>query len=155
MSYNNDYSQGRRNFSVEYKLATLEKLDHYTGEIGELLRSENLYYSQICEWRKLRADGRLGVWLNGNSEFDLTEADSSKVSFECKVLAKKKEHLQSLISDNRNKLAVAYSRRLTPLVKKMVVGEIKQLSTFIGIQAACKAAGFSRASFYRLSRALT
>lgn len=155
MSYSNNNSQCRRSFSIEYKLATLERLDHYQGEVGEFLRGQSLYYSQICEWRKLRAEGRLGACSFSDSEFDKKEADSSRISFECQVLAKKKEHIQALISDNSDKLAEAYSRRLTTLVKEMVVSEIEQLSTVIGIQAACKVTGFPRASYYRFSRTLS
>lgn len=49
----------RRQFSIEYKLRILEEAEACQhGELGELLRREKLYSSQLTTWRKeLAEDG--------------------------------------------------------------------------------------------------
>jgi len=43
----------RRTFSVEYKLDILKKADACKhGELGQLLRRENLYSNQLAQWRR-------------------------------------------------------------------------------------------------------
>lgn len=43
----------RRKFSTEYKLRILAEADQCAhGELGELLRRENLYSNQLRDWRK-------------------------------------------------------------------------------------------------------
>ncbi|MEL7798745.1 MULTISPECIES: transposase [Idiomarina] len=43
----------RRTFSVEYKLDILRKADACQhGELGQLLRRENLYSNQLAQWRR-------------------------------------------------------------------------------------------------------
>jgi transposase len=51
----------RRSFTAEYKARILAEADACTqpGEIGELLRREGLYTSQLTYWRKQRRDGAL------------------------------------------------------------------------------------------------
>jgi transposase-like protein len=47
----------RRHFSTEYKLRLLTEADACRhGELGELLRREKLYSSQLTTWRKELAD---------------------------------------------------------------------------------------------------
>lgn len=54
----------RRRFSTEYKLKIIAKADACRhGELGELLRREKLYSSQLAQWRRELAEGgaeRLG-----------------------------------------------------------------------------------------------
>lgn len=54
----------RRRFSTEYKLKVIAKADACRhGELGELLRREKLYSSQLAQWRRELAEGgaeRLG-----------------------------------------------------------------------------------------------
>lgn len=48
----------RRQFSTAYKLRILaeaERCDH--GELGQLLRREKLYHSQLQQWRREQAEG--------------------------------------------------------------------------------------------------
>lgn len=48
----------RRNFSTEYKLQIIAEADHcQRGGIGELLRREGLYSSQLNQWRRELASG--------------------------------------------------------------------------------------------------
>ncbi len=51
----------RRRFSTPYKLRILAETDRCTemGQIGELLRREGLYSSQLSTWRKQRQEGVL------------------------------------------------------------------------------------------------
>lgn len=51
----------RRRFSTEYKLRIIAKADACRhGELGELLRRENLYSSQLAQWRRELGRGRGG-----------------------------------------------------------------------------------------------
>ncbi|EQD76558.1 hypothetical protein B1B_01607 [mine drainage metagenome] len=48
----------RRRFSMEYKLQLIAKADACChGELGELLRREKLYSSQLAQWRRELAEG--------------------------------------------------------------------------------------------------
>ena len=50
----------RRSFTADYKrrmVAQAEQCRH--GELGSLLRREGITYSQISQWRKAQAEGRL------------------------------------------------------------------------------------------------
>ena len=51
----------RRQFTAEYKMRIVEEADGCTekGQVGELLRREGLYSSQLAEWRRLRREGSL------------------------------------------------------------------------------------------------
>ncbi len=51
----------RRTFARAYRLRIVEEADSCTepGQIGELLRREGLYSSQLSSWRRQRADGSL------------------------------------------------------------------------------------------------
>lgn len=51
----------RRRFTAEYKLKVLREADHcrQSGEMGELLRREGLYWSNLITWRKQRERGEL------------------------------------------------------------------------------------------------
>jgi transposase len=52
----------RRRFDATYRLKIVEEADRCTepGQIGELLRREGLYSSQLATWRKQRDEGALG-----------------------------------------------------------------------------------------------
>lgn len=48
----------RRRFSTEYKLKIIARADACRhGEVGELLRREHLYGSQLAQWRRELAEG--------------------------------------------------------------------------------------------------
>jgi transposase-like protein len=51
----------RRTFDRAYRLRIVEEADRCTeaGQIGELLRREGLYSSQLSNWRRQRAEGSL------------------------------------------------------------------------------------------------
>lgn len=51
----------RRRFSTEYKLKIIARADACRhGEVGELLRREKLYSSQVAQWRRELAKGGAG-----------------------------------------------------------------------------------------------
>ncbi len=61
----------RRRFSTPYKLRILAETDRCTemGQIGELLRREGLYSSQLSTWRRQRKEGVLaGLTPSGTSK---------------------------------------------------------------------------------------
>lgn len=51
----------RRRFDQAYRLRIVEEADRCTelGQIGELLRREGLYSSQLATWRRQRSEGSL------------------------------------------------------------------------------------------------
>ncbi len=52
----------RRKFSAKYKARILEKVDACKGKpgaLGELLRKEGLFSSQLSVWRKQRENGQM------------------------------------------------------------------------------------------------
>lgn len=53
--------RSRRKFTAKYKLSILEKADQCTqpGQLGELLRKEGLYSSNLTTWKKQKDDGLL------------------------------------------------------------------------------------------------
>ena len=55
--------KARRKFTAQYKLRILKEADACTlpGQLGELLRREGLYSSNLTTWRKQRDQGLLGV----------------------------------------------------------------------------------------------
>ena len=92
--------RARRAFTPEYKLRIIAEADRCEhGEIGALLRRENLYSNQLQTWRKLLAEGdpdkvkeiykdndwnefvircegnRIQIWLNGLQTVDFTEKE--------------------------------------------------------------------------------
>ncbi|TWU32613.1 hypothetical protein Poly41_55910 [Novipirellula artificiosorum] len=57
----------RRRFTLAYKQQILAEADQCTapGELGELLRREGLYSSNLSSWRKQRDSGTLGSKQRG------------------------------------------------------------------------------------------
>ncbi len=51
----------RRRFTADYKLRILQETDSCTesGQIGQILRREGLYASQLTKWRQQRQEGVL------------------------------------------------------------------------------------------------
>jgi transposase len=51
----------RRRFDAAYRLRIVEEADKCTkpGEVGQLLRREGLYSSQLTNWRRQRDEGTL------------------------------------------------------------------------------------------------
>lgn len=49
--------RGRRSFTTEYKLSIIQQADACKyGDLGKLLRRENLYSTQVANWRQEFAD---------------------------------------------------------------------------------------------------
>ena len=90
--------KSRRKHSVEYKLRIIAEADGCKhGELGELLRRENLYSSQVNQWRNELAKG--GVEALDKSQ----PGPKSKKSTEQKLI----ERLERDNARLQRKLAVA------------------------------------------------
>ena len=94
----------RRRFSAEYKRRMLSEAEKCgSGQIGSLLRREGLTYTQLSEWRKAYAEGRLtdkrrGPQANPNlAEVRRLEAENAR-------LKRKLEQAEAII-DAQKKLA--------------------------------------------------
>lgn len=94
----------RRRFSVEYKRQIISEAEKYgSGQLGSLLRREGLTYTQLSEWRKAYAEGRLigkrrGPQANPNlPEVRRLEAENAR-------LKRKLEQAEAII-DAQKKLA--------------------------------------------------
>lgn len=78
----------RRKLTAAYKLAILDELDAVSaGDRGAIVRRENLWSSQITEWRKQRKNGTLGVTKRGrkgkdprDEEIERLRAENAKLS---------------------------------------------------------------------------
>jgi transposase-like protein len=94
----------RRRFSAEYKRRIIVEAERCgSGQLGSLLRREGLTYTQLSEWRKAYAEGRLmdkrrGPQANPNlSEVRRLEAENAR-------LKRKLEQAEAII-DAQKKLA--------------------------------------------------
>ena len=58
----------RRRLSASYKVRILNRIDQAKdrGEVGQILRGEGLYSSQVSKWRKARDSGALRGLGKGN-----------------------------------------------------------------------------------------
>jgi hypothetical protein len=77
----------RRRFAVQYKVRILAEADACTetGQLGELLRREGLYWSHLSNWRRQRDEGVLA---------GLTPKRRGRRSKPKSLLANENEHLQ-------------------------------------------------------------
>jgi transposase-like protein len=94
----------RRRFSAEYKrriLVEAEKCE--SGQVGSLLRREGLTYTQVSEWRKAYAEGRLTDKRRG-PQANLNRADVRRLRAENARLKRKLEQAEAII-DAQKKLA--------------------------------------------------
>ena len=94
----------RRRFSAEYKRRIIGEAEKCrSGQLGSLLRREGLTYTQLSEWRKAYAKGRLtdkrrGPQANPNlAEVRRLEAENAR-------LKRKLEQAEAII-DAQKKLA--------------------------------------------------
>lgn len=88
----------RRTFTAQYKLRILEEADRASepGEIGALLRREGLYSSHLVDWRRQRAEGRLGG-RRGRRGADPKDAEIEGLKKENARLRRRLEQAQMVI----------------------------------------------------------
>jgi len=107
----------RRRFSAAYKLRIVQEADECvrSGQVGELLRREGLYSSQLSDWRRERAAGqRQG--LNEKKRGPKPDVQAAELA----SLRRENERLKGqlsqaeLIISAQKKLAQALEQALTP-----------------------------------------
>jgi hypothetical protein len=90
-------SQGmRRRLSASYKIRILNRIDQASGrgEIGQILRAEGVYSSQVSKWRKARDSGALhGLGKQNRHKRSSKEASSNHVKSLLKDKAKLEREL--------------------------------------------------------------
>lgn len=91
----------RRRFTDEYRRRILSEADNCSrrGELGEMLRREGLYSSQLADWRKQRSTGRLGKSKRGRkaTTADKTTAEIKKLRRENKRLEERLRKAELII----------------------------------------------------------
>jgi transposase-like protein len=107
----------RRRLSAAYKLRIVQEADECTrsGQIGELLRREGLYSSQLSDWRRERAAGQLqglGDKKRGPKP-DVQAAELASLRRENERLKGQLSQAELIISAQK-KLAQALEQTLTP-----------------------------------------
>jgi transposase-like protein len=95
----------RRRFTKEYKLSILKEIDTSTkpGQIGEILRREGLYSSNITSWRRQLKQGKFNQKLAGKQNQKITE------------LSKQNRKLQRELS--RSKLIIEAQKKILKLLE--------------------------------------
>ena len=106
----------RRTFDRAYRLRIVEEADGCTepGQIGELLRREGLYSSQLSNWRRQRVEG------------SLSETNSKKRGRKPKKRDSAQEELEQL---RREKEALAERLRQA----EVIIEVQKKVSDLLGI----------------------
>jgi transposase-like protein len=107
----------RRRFSAAYKLRIVQEADECVrpGQVGELLRREGLYSSQLSDWRRERAAGQL-QGLNEKKRGPKPDVQAAELA----SLRRENERLKGqlsqaeLIISAQKKLAQALEQALTP-----------------------------------------
>ncbi len=97
-------SRERRRFSAEYKRRMILEAEKCgSGQLGSLLRCEALTYTQLSEWRKAYAEGRLRDKRRG-PQANPNLADVRRLEAENARLKRKLEQADAII-DAQKKLA--------------------------------------------------
>ncbi len=97
-------SRERRRFSAEYKRRMILEAEKCgSGQLGSLLRREALTYTQLSEWRKAYAEGRLRDKRRG-PQANPNLADVRRLEAENARLKRKLEQADAII-DAQKKLA--------------------------------------------------
>jgi transposase len=94
----------RRRFSAEYKRRIIVEAEKCgSGQLGSLLRREGLTYTQLSEWRKAYAEGRLTDKRRG-PQANPNRAEVHRLTAENARLQRKLEQAEAII-DAQKKLA--------------------------------------------------
>ena len=100
----------RRNLSNKYKLSILERVDRCEANgdrVGEVLRKEGLYSSQLATWRRQRREGTLGALgrkRGPKSSKSAEQLENEKLRRELARVQKKLAHAEKII-DVQKKLS--------------------------------------------------
>lgn len=71
---------GRKQYSADYKLRILEEIDKAPdGEKGKIRRRENLWSSQIHNWRQQRRNGTLNSGSRGRKPKDRAVVENEEL----------------------------------------------------------------------------
>ena len=108
----------RRNFTAAYKASIVAKADACTapGELGALLRRENLYSSHLSEWRKAAKAGTIkALGRKRGPKKKRTEAEirADRAEREVAELRKKLKFAEEVI-DVQKKLSELLGVKLDP-----------------------------------------
>ena len=100
----------RRYLTTGYKLKILEKIEKCKrqGEVGEILRQEGLYQSQISQWKKQNKNGELR-----NKK---RSPDSKNYRLEIAKLKRKEARLREEL--RQNKVIIEIQKKVLELMKK-------------------------------------
>lgn len=100
----------RRYLTTGYKLKILEKIEKCKrqGEVGEILRQEGLYQSQISQWKKQNKNGELRNKKRG--------PDSKNYRLEIAKLKRKEARLREEL--RQNKVIIEIQKKVLELMKK-------------------------------------
>lgn len=88
--------QTRRRLTAAYKRRILKEADECTerGALGEMLRSEGLYYAQLCKWRKQLENGELIDRRRGRKSSGRDSEDVKQLKKQEREIASLKAKLQ-------------------------------------------------------------
>ncbi|MCX6023983.1 MAG: IS3 family transposase [Chloroflexi bacterium] len=147
----------RRRFTAEYKLRILREIDGCKdGEIGALLRRENLYSSLLSTWRRQRNQGELDALTprkRGRPPGDPQAAELARLRQENERLTRKLVIAETIIDVQKKGLRPAGDHPGDPGAGRPAVMEsIAALAPTAGTAAACRALGVPRTNFYRWRR---
>ncbi|MFI4894344.1 MAG: hypothetical protein ACIAQ0_13075 [Phycisphaerales bacterium JB058] len=149
----------RRRFAAEYRLQILEEADRCTqpGDPGRLLRRERLCSSHQSAWRKARKEGALkglSPKNRGAKAKPRNPLEPKVTELEATVAKLEKElHQARMIMDVQEKSCRAVGLQLRR--REALLKAAETLSKQVGVVAACRALGVSRATLYRRREAVT
>jgi transposase-like protein len=88
--------QTRRRLTAAYKRRILIEADECTerGALGEMLRSEGLYFAQLCKWRKQLENGELIDRQRGRKKSCRDSEDVKRLKKQEREIASLKAKLQ-------------------------------------------------------------
>ena len=110
----------RRNLSNKYKLSILERVDRCEANgdrVGEVLRKEGLYSSQLATWRRQRREGTLGALgrkRGPKSSKSAEQLENEKLRRELARVQRKLAHAEKII-DVQKKLSELMGIPLNPI----------------------------------------
>jgi transposase-like protein len=151
----------RRTFTAEYKQRILAEADAAAaqpGAIGALLRREGLYSSLLVAWRREREAAILKALTprkrGPKSQRDPRDEVIRKLRRENQRLTEELRKAATVIAvQKRTGCSVGVAPAQGAPGEETLMDAVAHLARTVGVAAACKSLGVSRASFYRRRRA--
>lgn len=147
----------RRNYTADYKLRVLaeyERLPH--GSKGAYLRREGLTTSIVSQWRAHRDAAGSSVLARGPGRPPSTEAEKENAALRQQIatLHARVADLEAVVEAQGRALraaalATGAQRGSQALERRMTRDAVRAFEPIIGLEHACRAAGISRATYYR------